>query len=326
MLMRTLRLSALAASVVLALSACDPSTPTAQSAGPASASVFAVPSPTGEVLPEAATVNQKVTLVAPPTGPSPAAAAPGTAKASAASSPSAGASVAPAASGTAKASAASSPSPSGTPAVVAGAPDLKLDAYDKGTGKAVLAVADTGKGTPSPAATAAATSAVQVGQVIDSPPSSVAPHGALLAITDVKPAGDGKLAVSTRPASISELLGSAWADIKSALDPHKIQVTPKVKDLKASYVPKPGGGEGSASAVLQLDANATVPLPGGAKASLTGSLELDPSVMFSYQGTHGILAPEQARVGFDLGARANWHLTAGLTGSTGQVKIPIATL
>ncbi|MET8625765.1 hypothetical protein ABZW30_18790, partial [Kitasatospora sp. NPDC004669] len=324
MFMRTLRLSALAASVVLALSACDPSTPTAQSAGPASASVFAVPSPTGEVLPEAAAGSQKVTLVAPSTGPSAAAAASGTAKASAAASPSTVPSAAAAAFGTAKASAV--PSPSGTPAVVAGAPDLKLDAYDKGTGKAVLAVADTGKGTPSPAATAAATAAVQVGQVIDSPPSAVAPHGALLAITDVKPAGDGKLAVSTRPASISELLGSAWANIKSALDPHKIQVTPKVKDLKASYVPKPGGGEGSASAVLQLDANATVPLPGGAKASLTGSLELDPSVMFSYQGTHGILAPEQAKVGFDLGARANWHLTAGLTGSTGQVKIPIATL
>ncbi|MGW2255829.1 hypothetical protein ACWCXH_37655 [Kitasatospora sp. NPDC001660] len=326
MFMRTLRLSALAASVVLALSACDPSTPTAQSAGPASASVFAVPSPTGEVLPEAATGSQKVTLVAPSTVPSAAAAASGTAKASAAASPSKVPSAAPAAFGTAKASAASSPSPSGTPAVVAGAPDLKLDAYDKGTGKAVLAVADTGKGTPSPAATAAATAAVQVGQVIDSPPSAVAPHGALLAITDVKPAGGGKVAVSTRPASISELLGSAWANIKTALDPHKIQVTPKVKDLKASYVPKPDGGEGSASAVLQLDANATVPLPGGAKASLTGSLELDPSVMFSYQGTHGILAPEQAKVGFDLGARANWHLTAGLTGSTGQVKIPIATL
>ncbi len=187
-------------------------------------------------------------------------------------------------------------------------------------------VADDGKGAPSPSATAAATAAVQTGRLIDSPPSAAAPQGALLAITAVKPAGTGKVQVDTRPATISELLGQTWANIKTALDPHKIQVTPKVKDLKVSYVPKPDGGSGSASATLKLDANDTVPLPGGSTAALTGSLELDPSVVFSYQGSHGILAPEQAKVGFDLGAHADWHLTAALTGSTGPVRIPVATL
>ncbi|MGW4161001.1 hypothetical protein [Streptomyces sp. NPDC004788] len=202
---------------------------------------------------------------------------------------------------------------------------LSLDAYDRRTGKAVLTMPGTGKGTPSPSTTAAAVAAVRPGQLIDSPPSAVAPQGALLAITRVEPAGDGKLEVSTRPAAISELLGQSWADVKSALDPRKIQVIPKLKDLKASYVPNPDGGKGSASAVLQLDASTVVPLPGGAKATLAGSVSLDPSVAFSYRGAHGILAPEQARVGFDLGAHADWHLTAGLSDST-EVRIPIATL
>ncbi|GAB2688080.1 hypothetical protein GCM10010442_01100 [Kitasatospora kifunensis] len=160
--------------------------------------------------------------------------------------------------------------------------------------------------------------------MIDSPPSAAAPHGALLAITGVQAAGNGKVAVSTRPAAISELLGQARADIHTALDPHNIQITPQLKDLKASYVPNPNGGSGAASAALQLNANASVPLPGGASATLAGSLELDPSVDFSYQG--GVLSPQQAKVGFDLGAHANWHFTAGLTAATGPVKIPIANL
>ncbi|RAG81755.1 hypothetical protein DN069_31130 [Streptacidiphilus pinicola] len=184
----------------------------------------------------------------------------------------------------------------------------------------------TGKDTPSPNATAAAAGAVRPGRLIDSPPTAAAPHGALLAITAVKPAGQDTVEVSTRPATISELLGQTWANIKRALDPHQIQITPQLKNLKATYVPNPDGADASASAALELDMSDAVPLPGGAQAALNGSLELDPSVMFSYQGSRGMLAPEQARVGFDLGAHARWHLTAGLTGSTGRVKIPVATL
>ncbi|GAA2739166.1 hypothetical protein [Kitasatospora cinereorecta] len=331
MSMRTLALSVLAASVVLSVSACDPMTATpGQPADAAATKNLAAPASSDDsasAMAADAAGSPAVTLLAPaadriPTEPT--------------ASPSA-------AHAEPKASGGSSASGTPKPAVVPSAPAsdaaaLKLDSYDQKSGKAVLAVTTNGtKGdgkasnspspAPSPSASAAAVAAVRPGQLIDSPPSAVAPRGALLAITDVQAAGPGKVAVSTRPATISELLGQTWANIKSALDPHKIQVTPKLKDLKASYVPKPGGGaDGSASAVLQLDANDTVPLPGGGKATLNGSLELDPSVMFSYQGSHGILAPEQAKVGFDLGAHANWHLSAGLTGSTGQVKIPIATL
>ncbi|MDH6134168.1 hypothetical protein P3T37_003570 [Kitasatospora sp. MAA4] len=323
MSMRTLVLPALAASVVLSLSACDPTAPAAQSANPSSAAALAAPTTTDGNPSDAPTPtgSQPVTLVTP--------AADRAQPAPSAATPSAAGTKGPAGvAGTpAPTAAPAAPAPAGSPAA-ATTPALTLHSYDQKSGKAVLAVADTGggPGTPSPAASAAATAAVRPGQLIDSPPTAAAPHGALLAITDVKPAAGGTVTASTRPATISELLGQTWADIKSALDPHKIQVTPKLKDLKASYVPNPDGGDGSASGALELDANDTVPLPGGASATLSGSLELDPSVMFSYHGTTGIIGADRAKVGFDLGAHANWHLTASLSGSTGQVKIPIATL
>ncbi|MDH6120849.1 hypothetical protein ABH930_004998 [Kitasatospora sp. GAS204A] len=334
---RTLALSVLAASVVLSLSACDPTTPAAQSADSGTAAARTTPAPGLQTAPitSVATGNPAVTLVTPAadrtTSATPATAV-GTPTKSATRP--AGSPTSSATAGVSPASA--TPSPSGTPTLAGAAPDLTLASYNQQTGKAVLAVGADGTGTaspsaaspsaPSPSATAAATAAVRTGQLIDSPPSTAAPHGALLAITAVKQGSAGTVQVDTRPATISELLGQAWANIKTALDPHQIQVTPSIQDLKASYVPNPDGGNGSASVALKLDANDTVALPGGAKATLTGSLELDPSVVFSYQGAHGILAPEQAKVGFDLGAHANWHLTAGLTGSTGPVRIPVATL
>ncbi|GAB7184625.1 hypothetical protein ATKI12_4456 [Kitasatospora sp. Ki12] len=325
MSMRTLVLPALVVSVVLSLSACDPTSPTAQPAdhGAAAQAVPVPPDGSPPVSP-APGGNPSVTLVTPAADRAPSATP--TPLASSVTSPvrPSAAPIVPGAPTTA------TPSPSGTPAVAtveAGAADLTLTSYDRQSGKAVLAVvADDGRNAPSPSATAAATAAVRTGRLIDSPPSAAAPQGALLAITAVKPAGAGKVQVDTRPATISELLGQTWANIKAALDPHKIRVTPKVKDLKVSYVPKPDGGSGSASAVLKLDADDSVPLPGGSTAALTGSIELDPSVVFTYQGAHGILAPEQATVGFDLGAHADWHLTAGLTGSTGPVRIPVAAL
>ncbi|WP_329560700.1 hypothetical protein [Kitasatospora sp. NBC_01266] len=342
MSVRTLVLPALAASVVLSLSACDPTAPAAQSANPSNAAAPAAPATPDGSTSDSPTPSgsQRVTLVTPAADRAPAGSSAGSASASP-TGPSTGPSSGPTAAGATGPNATpTGPAPSRAP-VAASTPDLTLDSYDQKSGKAVLAVADTSTGTPSPgtpspgtgspgtpspAASAAATAAVRPGQLIDSPPSAAAPHGALLAVTDVKPAADGTVVAGTRPATISELLGQTWADIKSALDPHKIQITPKLKDLKASYVPNPDGGNGSASAALELDANDSIPLPGGSTATLSGSLELDPSVAFSYHGTTGMLGADQARVGFDLGAHANWHLTASLSGSTGQVKIPIATL
>ncbi|MFD0351080.1 hypothetical protein ACFQ0M_43765 [Kitasatospora aburaviensis] len=241
MSMRTLALPALVVSVVLALSACDPTSPTAQPADHGAA-VQAAPVPVdgNPPAPPAPGANPPVTLVAPAADRAPSATpSPVASSATPVAVPSGTRSAAPIASGAPTAAALS---PSGTPTVAAGAADLELTSYDRQTGKAVLAVvANEGKGAPTPSATAAATAAVQTGRLIDSPPSAAAPEGALLAITAVKPAGAGKVQVDTRPATISELLGQTWANIKAALDPHKIQVTPRVKDLKVSYVPKSDG-------------------------------------------------------------------------------------
>lgn len=322
--MRTIALPALAASVVLSLSACDPTASTGQPAGPTSeAAAQAAAGSTATTL-SAITGTSDVTLVDPAAATTASATAssatPGTPAASTPSAPSRAV-----AAGAPAKSASADPSPSGKP-VATGGSALKLDAYNKQTGKVVLAAVTSSGSTPSPSASAAATAAVKPGQIIDSPPTAAAPHGALLAVTDVKPAGDGKVEAATRPATISELLGQAKAAISTALDPHQIQVTPQLKDVKASYVPKPDGGSGSASAVLQLDANDSVPLPGGGSINLSGSIALDPSVDFSYHGTNGILSTDQAKVGFELGAHANWHVSGALSAATGPVKIPIADL
>ncbi|MER5730205.1 hypothetical protein ABT084_18000 [Streptomyces sp. NPDC002138] len=212
------------------------------------------------------------------------------------------------------------PAGSGRPAPEAGAPDLKLTSYDQRTGEAVLAPAE---GAPQPGRTAAA-AAVKAGQLIDSPPSPAAPRGALVAITAVKRAEGGKTAVSTRPATVSELLGDSSASLHTALDPRSITVEPQVKDLKVSFTPRADGGNGSVSGGLKLDANTKVPLPHGASVDLSGSVRIDPSIDFSYDG-HA-LSPRQAGVGFQVGARANWRVSTAIAGSAEPIRIPLAKL
>ncbi|GAA1230492.1 hypothetical protein GCM10009665_21110 [Kitasatospora nipponensis] len=221
---------------------------------------------------------------------------------------------------------ASPAAPGGTaPAAPAAVPNLALSSYDPSTGTAVLAPS----GCSAPAArtatrAATATAAIQPGELIDSPPTPAAPHGALLAVTGVQPAADGSVAVSTRPATLPELLGGSSASLHSAVDPGSFQVQPQIKGLQISTDLGLGSGQGTISGGLGLTANATVPLPGGASAALSGSVELDPSIDFSYQGGFAGIDPQQARVGFALGAHADWHVSAGLTGSV-PVKIPLAT-
>jgi predicted small secreted protein len=314
--MRTIALPALAASVVLSLSACDPTAPGAGSARPTDEAARSAPAvPLSGSPADSAIAASDVTLVDPATGDS------ATAQPTPAGTPGPTRSAGPSAP-----TRAATASPSGHP-VATGGPALKLASYNQQSGKVVLAAVTSTGATPSPSASAAATAAVRPGQLIDSPPTTAAPRGALLAVTAVKPAADGKVEATTRPATISELLGEASTKIRAALDPHQIQITPQVKNLKTSYVPRPDGASGSASAVLELDANDSIPLPGGGSATLSGSIALDPSVEFSYHGAHGILSTDQAKVGFDLGAHADWHVTAGLRGATtGPVRFPIANL
>ncbi|WP_370413651.1 hypothetical protein [Streptomyces fradiae] len=211
------------------------------------------------------------------------------------------------------------PAKSGRP-VQAGTPDLELALYDRRTGEAVLAPADDAPQN----ATTAADAGVRPGQLIDSPPTPAAPRGALLAVTEVKQTEDGKTAVSTRPATVSELLGDSSASLRTALDPRNITVEPQVKDLKLSFTKRADGGDGSVSAGLKLDADTTIPLPHGASVSLAGSVQLDPTLDFSYDGR--MLSPQQASVGFQVAARADWRVRAGIAGSAEPVRIPLAKL
>ncbi|GAA2813208.1 hypothetical protein GCM10010441_42360 [Kitasatospora paracochleata] len=232
------------------------------------------------------------------------------------------ATLAPATGGPANATLAD-PARPGAPAAAPVAQNLALSSYDPGTGSAVLAPAAN---TPSIAASPAgpAGDAVKPGQLIDSPPTAAAPHGALVAVTGVRQAADGTVAVSTRPATLPELLGSTSAALHTAIDPGSFHVEPQLKGIQVTSDLGPVSGHGSISGGIGLKADATVPLPNGSTATLAGSVELDPSVDFSYQGATGLIDPQQARIGFALGAHADWHVSGTFTGGV-PIRIPIAT-
>ncbi|MGW7580582.1 hypothetical protein ACWGKU_14190 [Kitasatospora sp. NPDC054768] len=240
--------------------------------------------------------------------------------------PSASATLAPPTSGTAAATVAA-PAQGSAPATATTAPVLALSSYDPTTGAAVLAPATTGPQAPSAlaASPAAAAAAVRPGQLIDSPPTPAAPHGALVAVTDVQPTADGKVAVSTRPATLPELLGGTSAGLRSAVSPSTFDVQPQIGGVQVVTDLGATSGQGSVYGSLGLSANATVPLPDGSSAKLSGSVSLRPAIDFSYQGGLGVIDPQQARVGFTLGAHADWHVSANLTASTGPIRIPLAT-
>jgi hypothetical protein len=220
---------------------------------------------------------------------------------------------------TAAVAAVATPAPDGrAPARPADGAGVRLLAYDPGTGRATLSVPAAGGRDGAP---------VRAGRLIASPPSPAAPRGALVAVTGVGPNSGGRTEVTTRPAAVAELLGTTATSLHAAVDPHTISVQPLVKDLTTSFTGHPGGGAGSASARLTLDAHTTVPLPGRARAALAASIELDPAVDFSYDGTRLRLGgPERARVGFTLGAHATWRIDAALGADTAPLRVPIARL
>ncbi|GAA1078617.1 MULTISPECIES: hypothetical protein [Kitasatospora] len=247
------------------------------------------------------------------------------------------------------------PATAGEPAAGTGR-TVSLVAYDPASGHATLRTgnpghaknpgstgtpASTGK-TPAPSRTtgaphgpdatasasaSAAPDTVRTGQLIASPPTPAAPRGALVAVTGVQKTAGDEVEVTTRPAEVAELLGATATEQHQAIDVHGIRVQPLVKDLKVGFTTRPGGGNGSASAQLSLDAGTSVPLPGGAKADLAAGIRLSPSVDFSYDG-RGILKGgiEKARVGFGLGAHADWKVGATLAASPNPLRVPLAKL
>ncbi|MBT2453120.1 hypothetical protein J7F03_40110 [Streptomyces sp. ISL-43] len=297
MSLRTRALPALVitAALTLSLSGCGTTTPPAKPAGPTTTVGQAAPGLTLLPDPPTATARPKTPRHTPAAGSVPATLAP---------------------SGKTKLAVITPSTRSGGPAE-ASSPGLTLSSYDVRTGEAVLAPAVN-------AAPAEGAPSVRAGQLIDSPPTPAAPRGALLAVTAVRSANRGKTSVSTRPATIAELLGNSSSTLHTALDPRSIEVQPQVKDLKVSFTKRPDGGNGSVSGGLKLDADTTIPLPHGASVTLAGSLELDPAVDFSYQGA--ALHPDQASVGFELGARANWRIRAAIAAPSDPIRIPLAKL
>ncbi|MFE0464067.1 hypothetical protein ACFW1A_32915 [Kitasatospora sp. NPDC058965] len=205
--------------------------------------------------------------------------------------------------------------------VVTGSGGDQLASYDPATGQAVLTT-----GTAAPAQTAAGTKpgAVKVGQVIDSPPTPAAPKGALLVVTGAQSAAGGRQAVTTRPAAVTELLGTTNAAVHAAVAPSSVQVTPQVPGLTVSYVPRIDGASGSASMSLKLSADTDLDLPGGGSAAFSGSVSLEPSIDFDYTGSAFDL--QRAHVGFQSDAEADWHVAGTFKGHTGTLKVPLASL
>ncbi|MFE2721772.1 hypothetical protein [Kitasatospora sp. NPDC059327] len=221
-------------------------------------------------------------------------------------------------------------------AVAPEAKNLQVSAYDPAAGTAVLSAVQAGPAAAAPSTAVAATpttaptgpaEAVKPGQLLASPPTSAAPQGALLAVTAVKSAGGGSVTVATRPANLSELLGSSEADGQVPVDPSAIKVTPLVKDVKATVSRENGTTKADASGTLEVDVNAPIPLPEGLSAAASASLRLHPALRFAYHGA-GVGSPRTASIGFDLGAHARWKVTGDLARGTGAapVRLPFAKL
>ncbi|MGW3045530.1 hypothetical protein ACWC9T_37145 [Kitasatospora sp. NPDC001159] len=192
----------------------------------------------------------------------------------------------------------------------------------------VTSAAPSASATAAPSASAtAAAAAVQPGQLIASPPTAAAPQGALVAVTAVNQAAGNTLNLTTRPATLSELLGSTEADGQVPVDVHGIKVTPLVKDLKATVGADLNGVKADASGTLEVNVKAPVPLPEGASLDASGSLQLHPAVHFAYHGAQAG-SPRTASIGFDLGAHAQWKVTGDVARNTGAapIRVPFAKL
>ncbi len=148
-----------------------------------------------------------------------------------------------------------------------------------------------------------------------------------MAVTGVRPGTGNTVNLTTRPATLAELLGGTEADGSVPVDPHGITVTPLVKDLKATVGADGNGVQADASGTLEVDLKAPVPLPEGASLDASGSLQLHPAVHFAYHGA-AAGSPRTASIGFDLGAHAQWKVTGDVARNTGAapVRVPFAKL
>ncbi|WP_329171543.1 hypothetical protein OG754_07775 [Streptomyces decoyicus] len=109
---------------------------------------------------------------------------------------------------------------------------------------------------------------VRTGDVIAAAPNRHAPSGALFKVGKVTGSRDGKVRVTTAPATLSELLGDQKVDQRTALRPGEISVRPLSSGVT---VQKPAAGTGSAGGGPATPSGDPAPPSGSPDATASGS-------------------------------------------------------
>lgn len=202
------------------------------------------------------------------------------------------------------------------PATAVPVGDTRLTGYDEAGGHAVLSAGKAANG-------GASAAQLRPGDVIASPATPVAPHGALVKVVATRTAADGSVAVDTAPADLVDALGDAKADLRTPLTAADLKVKPLTKGGKATA--GQAGGQG-----IRLDVD--VPMPDGVKptqgnsSALSASMELHPEMLFSYERAHWYgYAPSKAEIGMaaDYGAGVKLHAEGSASYDTGHKPLHI---
>ncbi|MEJ8651363.1 hypothetical protein WKI65_25575 [Streptomyces sp. MS1.AVA.3] len=109
---------------------------------------------------------------------------------------------------------------------------------------------------------------VRTGDVIAAAPNRHAPSGALFKVGKVTGSRDGKVRVTTAPATLSELLGDQKVDQRTALRPGEISVKPLSSGVTVQKPASGGGSAGGGTATPSGDADAP---SGSPDATASGS-------------------------------------------------------
>ncbi|MGW6906509.1 hypothetical protein [Streptomyces sp. NPDC054940] len=227
---------------------------------------------------------------------------------------------------------------------------LKVASYDRRSGRAVIkAPSAEASSSPSPSRSPSPAKGtkditVAVGDIIASAPAPGAPDGVLAEVTQVVGATeDGDTTVETEPAKLNSVLGASRAEGTVPVDPSAMEVEPLVQGVKVSWA-KTGdlhfGPEGAKLPLgsLRIDVGAAIATaegaPASASASVKGFVQLAPEVEFSYDGsgtgsgTGTGASPGGAFLGLSGDWASQWSLKGRAAGSTdGQpIRIPFAEL
>ncbi|MFJ2833694.1 hypothetical protein ACIPC1_40170 [Streptomyces sp. NPDC087263] len=202
---------------------------------------------------------------------------------------------------------------------------LKVTSYDAKSGRAVVSDGDS-----KPAG-------VVVGDVLAGAPSSSAPDGLLVKVTQVLGGTTTGTEVATEPATLRELLGKSKVDETEAVDPSSVTV--KALDAEVTVSGKKGSGAtfGSKGAdvplgTIRVDVSDSVATasgaPASAKASVKGYVELTPEVEFAYDGTTAGAEgqPASAYIGLSGDWSSQWELDGQASAAQKGTKVPFAEL